>query len=206
MKVSKRLWDLCWSILGLILLLPLFSLIILTIYLFDGTPILFRQERIGYRGVPFQIWKFRTMVVEVEEKGGSITVGQDKRITRVGQWLRKFKLDELPQLFNVVRGEMSLVGPRPEVPQYVSLFTDEQRGILNLVPGITNPASIVYWNEQAVLAEAEDPEWMYLHMIMPDKIRINLEYAERATTLSDFLVILSTLAIPFRRNLKTSTN
>jgi lipopolysaccharide/colanic/teichoic acid biosynthesis glycosyltransferase len=133
------------------------------------------------------------MVVNADKLGKPLTVGRDPRITRVGYWLRKFKLDELPQLLNVLLGEMSLVGPRPEVPQYVALYTPEQRRVLDLVPGITDPASIKFANEAELLAEANDPEKFYIEHIMPTKIRLNMEYASHATLWSDILVILKTL-------------
>lgn len=159
----------------------------------DKGPVFFRQERVGYKGRPFRIWKFRTMVVDAEKIGKPLTVGRDPRITRVGYWLRKFKLDELPQLFNVLVGEMSLVGPRPEVPKYVALYTPEQRKVLDLVPGITDPASIKYRDESEILGRSPDPDRTYLEEIMPEKIRLNLEYAAHATVWSDFIIVLKTL-------------
>lgn len=194
MRWSKRAFDLFWTILGLPLLLPLFGLIAVLIKLEDGGPVFFRQERVGYKGRRFRIWKFRTMVVDAEKQGLLLTVGDDPRITRVGAWLRRLKLDELPQLFNVLAGEMSLVGPRPEVPAYVAYYTPEQRQVLNLMPGITDPASIQYRNESERLACAPNAEQTYIEQVMPEKIRMNLEYAQRATLWSDFLVILQTLA------------
>lgn len=137
--------------------------------------------------------KFRTMIVDAERMGKQLTVGRDPRITRVGYWLRKTKLDELPQLINVIRGEMSLVGPRPEVPRYVAAYDAEQRKVLDLRPGITDPASITYYDESDLLAGAPDPEMMYLAEVMPEKIRINLEYARRANILSDLGIILRTI-------------
>lgn len=140
------------------------------------------------------MYKFRTMVVDAEKKGNLLTVGGDPRITKSGRLLRKFKLDELPQLINVIKGEMSLVGPRPEVEKYVNLYTNEQREVLNLYPGITDPASIEYVNESELLAQSSDPEKLYVEKIMPEKIRINLEYARKASWWTDFLVIVKTLA------------
>ena len=133
------------------------------------------------------------MVSGAEKLGGQITIGRDSRITRVGRWLRAWKLDELPQLLNVARGEMSLVGPRPEVSRYVALYNDEQRKVLDLVPGITDPASIRYRDEASVLERASDPERAYLEEVMPDKIRINLQYAERANVWSDIGVLAQTV-------------
>lgn len=193
MRWTKRLFDLFWSLLGLAVLWPLFLLIAFLIKLEDGGPVFFRQERVGYKGRPFYIWKFRTMVIDAEKRGKPLTVGRDPRITRVGYWLRRFKLDELPQLINVVSGQMSLVGPRPEVPQYVALYTPEQRKILDLVPGITDPASLAYRNESELLANFPDPEQVYVEKIVPEKIRLNLEYAQRATICTDVLIILRTI-------------
>jgi lipopolysaccharide/colanic/teichoic acid biosynthesis glycosyltransferase len=193
MKLEKRLFDIVASAIGLLVLWPVFLVIAVLITLEDGGPVFYRQERIGYKGRPFKIWKFRTMVVNADKLGKPLTVGRDPRITRVGYWLRKFKLDELPQLLNVLLGEMSLVGPRPEVPQYVALYTPEQRKVLDLVPGITDPASIKFANEAELLAEASNPEKFYIEHIMPTKIRLNMEYASHATLWSDILVILKTL-------------
>jgi len=193
MKLEKRLFDIVASAIGLLVLWPVFLVIAVLIKLEDGGPVFYRQERIGYKGRPFKIWKFRTMVVNADKLGKPLTVGRDPRITRVGYWLRKFKLDELPQLLNVLLGEMSLVGPRPEVPQYVALYTPEQRKVLDLVPGITDPASIKFANEAELLAEASNPEKFYIEHIMPTKIRLNMEYASHATLWSDILVILKTL-------------
>lgn len=192
MKKGKRVFDLCIAIPGLIFLSPLFLVVALLIKLDDGGPVFFLQERVGYRGRRFRIWKFRTMYVGAEQKG-SLTIGEDPRITRVGRWLRKWKIDELPQLINVVLGEMSLVGPRPEVPKYVALYNEEQLRVLDLVPGITDPASISFRNESDILATVSDPEQVYVERIMPEKIRINLKYAEKATVWTDFIVIWRTL-------------
>ncbi len=193
MRGSKRAFDLFWTLPGLVALSPLLLLVAALIRREDGGPVFFRQQRVGGGGRPFRIWKFRTMVVDAERRGGQLTVGRDPRITRTGHWLRKCKLDELPQLLNVLAGEMSLVGPRPEVERYVALYTPEQRRVLDLAPGITDPASIRYRDENEVLATAADPEATYVQQIMPEKIRLNLEYAARANLATDFMVILKTL-------------
>ena len=193
MTTAKRLFDVFWTVLGLAVLWPLFLLLALVIRLGDGGPVFFRQERVGRRGRRFRIIKFRTMVVDAERRGELLTVGRDPRTTRVGSWARRFKLDELPQLLNVLAGDMSLVGPRPEVPRYVALYTPDQRRVLELTPGITDRASIRYRNESELLAQAVDPERFYIDQVMPDKIRLNLEYAAQATLLRDVLVILNTL-------------
>jgi lipopolysaccharide/colanic/teichoic acid biosynthesis glycosyltransferase len=194
MRWEKRVFDFIFSALGLVILFPIFIIIALLIKIEDGGPVLFIQERIGYRGRPFFMYKFRTMVVDADKKGNLLTVGGDPRITKSGRLLRKFKLDELPQLINVLKGEMSLVGPRPEVEKYVNLYTNEQREVLNLYPGITDPASIEYVNESELLAQSSDPEKLYVEKIMPEKIVLNLEYARQASWWTDFLVIVKTLA------------
>jgi lipopolysaccharide/colanic/teichoic acid biosynthesis glycosyltransferase len=192
-RLGKRIFDLFFTMLGLPVTAPILLVSALLIWVEDGRPIFFRQKRVGHKGKPFHIWKFRTMVVDAEKKGGAITVGHDPRITRVGYWLRKFKVDEFPQLINVLKGEMSLIGPRPEVEKYVNLYTEAQRQVLELVPGITDPASIKYANESDVLAQASDPEKMYIEEIMPEKIRLNLEYARHANCFTDFIVLLRTI-------------
>lgn len=194
MMDGKRAFDLFWTVPGIILLSPLLLSIAIAIKWSDSGPALFRQERVGQGGHPFRIYKFRTMVVNAEQIGKLLTVGdRDPRITPIGFWLRRYKLDELPQLWNVLRGEMSLVGPRPEVSRYVALYDEEQKRVLALKPGITDPASIQYRNESEILAQCEDPEETYIQQIMPDKIRINLAYAQQATRRSDLQVILATL-------------
>jgi len=193
--MAKRVFDLFWSILGLAVLSPLLVMVALLVKWEDGGPVFFRQVRIGRDGRPFRIWKFRTMVVDAERQGRAITVGLDVRITKIGRHLRNTKLDEIPQLLNVLFGDMSLVGPRPEVPRYVELYSESQRAILGLRPGITDLASIKYRNESELLAEAEDPDETYVQTILPDKIRLNLAYASRAGVWSDFLVILATLGL-----------
>jgi lipopolysaccharide/colanic/teichoic acid biosynthesis glycosyltransferase len=193
--MAKRAFDLFWSALGLVVLSPLLLLVALLVKLEDGGPVFFRQVRIGREGRPFRIWKFRTMVVDAERQGRALTVGQDARITRIGRHLRSTKLDEFPQLLNVLAGEMSLVGPRPEVPRYVERYSESQRAILGLRPGITDLASIKYRNESDLLGQAGDPEETYVQVVLPDKVRINLAYAAQAGVGSDFLVILATLGL-----------
>jgi len=191
----KRAFDLFWASVGLILLWPLFIAIGLSIKLEHPGAVFFRQRRVGWRGVPFRMWKFRTMVVDAEQKGSTLTVGKDPRITRVGRWLRATKVDELPQLLNVWVGEMSLVGPRPEVQKYVELYTEDQRRVLELRPGITDLASVKYRNESELLAASEDPDRTYVEEVMPEKIQINLEYAAQANLWKDIRVILLTLGL-----------
>ena len=197
---AKRIFDLFFTVPGLIILLPFFIIIAIWVKVDSNGPIFYRQERVGRYGNLFQMYKFRSMVVDADKIGRAITVGEDSRITRAGQVLRRYKLDELPQLINVLKGDMSLVGPRPEVPRYVNLYTPEQREVLQLIPGITDPASIKYRNENELLAATRDvndvhvdPEYIYIHEIMADKIGINLAYANRANTLSDFRIIIKTI-------------
>lgn len=190
-----RTFDCLVAAAGLLLLLPGLLLLALLIRIVDGAPVFYRQVRVGRGGRPFRIWKFRTMVVDSDRAGRAITVGGDPRITRTGVWLRRWKLDELPQLVNVVAGEMAFVGPRPEVPRYVDLYTESQRRVLDLRPGITDPASIAYRNESDLLAGREDPEGYYIGTILPDKIRISLEYGGRASLWRNLKVILATLGL-----------
>ncbi len=190
----KRALDLIAAVLGLALLSPILLTTALLILVCDGKPVFFRQVRIGYRGRPFHIWKFRTMRPSHDGESLQITVEGDQRITCLGSWLRRTKLDELPQLINVARGEMTFVGPRPEVERYVRWYSDDQKEVLQLVPGITDPAAIRYRYESQLLAESCDPEQTYITEIMPDKIRINLQYAAEAHLISDLFVIVKTIA------------
>ena len=193
MRTTKRAIDLIGAGAGLLVLWPVFLVIAVAIRMEDGGSVFFRQVRVGRGGRPFRIWKFRTMVSDAERQGRAITVGGDARVTRVGATLRRLKLDELPQLINVVAGEMSLVGPRPEVPRYVELYDPAQRRVLELVPGITSPANLAYHDEAELLAGAADPERAYVQQVMPDKIRIHLRYADAATPWSDLLLVVRTL-------------
>lgn len=194
-RLGKIVLDIVASFVGLVILCPLFIVIALIILCGDGLPLFFRQERVGQHGLPFRMWKFRTMVKNAKRLGPPLTAGDDARITRIGHWLRKYKLDELPQLVNVLLGHMSLVGPRPEVPRYVALYTHKQRRVLELKPGITDPASIYYRDESRIMADMPDPERFYVESVMPDKIRINLEYASHASVWSDLGVIVTTVML-----------
>ena len=197
MRISKRLFDLLFSTLGLIFLMPIFLIIGLLIKIEDGGPVLFIQERVGYRGRVFNIYKFRTMRVGAEKMGLQITVDGDKRITKIGKILRKYKIDELLQLFNVIKGDMSLVGPRPEVPYYVCLYNDKQRKVLEIMPGITDLASILFKNEGEILSRSQDPEFEYINNIMDQKVQLNLAYAEKSNYLKDFMLVIKTVYISF---------
>lgn len=190
----KRVFDLVLAAVGLAILLPALFAIALAIALCDGRPVLFQQERIGWRGKPFFIHKFRTMRPDPTLASRQLTIGGDPRVTWLGQVLRKSKLDELPQLFNVLAGEMSFVGPRPEVPRYVAQYTAEERRVLDVLPGITDAASLRFFNESDLLSGVENPEQTYVDEIVPEKIRLNLAYAARASLLSDLGILFQTFA------------
>ncbi len=192
--VFKRTADVIISAAALLLLSPLLALIALAVKADSSGPVFYRQERVGKDGVPFRIFKYRTMVTDADRRGPAITVGQDSRITRVGAFLRSTKLDELAQLLNVFRGEMSFVGPRPEVPKYVKLYTPCQRQVLLVRPGITDYASIAYRRESELLGKAEDPEALYVNEIMPAKLKLNLQYLREISPLTDLKLILKTLS------------
>lgn len=196
----RRAFDVTAAVLGLVVLSPIFLVVAVAIRTTSPGPVFFRQERIGLGGRPFRIHKFRTMRQDAERVGGSLTVGADPRITPVGRFLRASKIDELPQLIDVVRGEMALVGPRPEVARYVDRYTPAQRVALAVRPGITDPASIAYRDESEVLARAEDPERVYVDEIMPHKLALNLAYQRRRTLVSDIGVILATFGRLLRRD------
>ena len=189
----KRTIDILVSGLGLLILSPLMLLLGLAIKLNSRGPALFRQQRIGRKFEPFWIYKFRTMVEGAPARGAAITAGADPRITRVGRVLRKTKLDELPQLWNVLKGDMSLVGPRPEVPKYVEMFRDDYERILSVRPGITDPASVQFRDESEVLGRSSDPEQTYVREILPQKLALSHEYIERASLAYDLQLIARTL-------------
>ena len=192
--MAKRSMDLLLSLLGLLVLAPVLLLIACWIKLDSRGPVFFRQERVGRFGVPFRIHKFRTMKDGASIDGPSITVGADARITRVGRWLRQSKLDELPQLIDVLQGRMSMVGPRPEVPRYVALYPAELRAkVLSVRPGITDPASIAYRDESRLLAAAADPEREYLHVVMPAKLEHAARYIDQRSLRGDLRLIGATL-------------
>jgi lipopolysaccharide/colanic/teichoic acid biosynthesis glycosyltransferase len=190
---AKRLFDVLVAAAGLVLLAPVFLVVPVLIRLESGGPAIFRQTRIGRGFRPFTILKFRTMTVEQDSGARALTVAGDRRITRVGRWLRRTKLDELPQLVNVLLGEMSVVGPRPEVPEYVEMFRDRYALVLRVRPGITDPASLKYRDESRLLAQASDPELEYRQRILPEKLRLSTEYSERSTLSSDLALILQTV-------------
>jgi len=188
----KRLFDVVASGLGLIVLSPLFLVLAIWIKLDSKGPVFYRQVRVGYKNKDFRIFKFRSMRVGAD-KGSLVTIGgHDPRVTRSGYLIRKFKLDELPQLINVFRGDMSLVGPRPEVRHYVNYWTPEQLHVLDVRPGITDPASIKFRNENELMEKAEDPEKYYIEVIMQEKIRLYLEYVNHHSFWGDIGLIFKT--------------
>ena len=189
----KRVFDFSLSLCGVIALTPLFLLVAVVIKLDSHGAVFFRQERVGLGGKRFQIFKFRTMVNGSSRRGRCFTVRGDQRVTRVGRWLRCTKVDELPQLFNVLRGEMSLVGPRPEVPEYVELFWGEFKKILRSRPGITHRASIMFRNEEELLSTSDDPERFYRETIMPRKLEIYSQAMERDSLADDVRIIIETI-------------
>jgi lipopolysaccharide/colanic/teichoic acid biosynthesis glycosyltransferase len=192
--MSKRLFDLLLSSLGLLVLAPVLLALALAVKLDSRGPVFFRQERVGRFGLPFRIHKFRTMRHDPVGQGLQITVGQDARITRVGAVLRQTKLDELPQLLDVWLGDMSLVGPRPEVPRYVAHYPEALRAkVLSVRPGITDIASIEYRDESAVLARAADPEHAYIHEVLPHKLALSAAYVDQASVWLDVRLIWRTL-------------
>ncbi len=191
--IFKRIFDIFFSFLGIVFLLPVFTIISVIIILDSKGGIFFCQVRVGLNNKDFRILKFRTMKPESDKKG-LLTVGaKDNRVTKVGYYLRKYKLDELPQLFNVFVGDMSFVGPRPEVRKYVDMYTDEQLKVLNVRPGITDYASIEYRNENELLAKSENPEKTYIEVIMPAKLKLNMLYIKKVGVLTDIKLILKTI-------------
>lgn len=187
-----RLLDIIFALFGVIILSPFFILLSLWVKLDSKGPVFYRQKRIGRGGSEFSLLKFRSMHVDADKKGLLTVGGRDPRITRSGYILRKFKLDELPQLFNVLGGDMSLVGPRPEVKKYVDLYNDEQRKVLTVRPGITDMASIEFSNENEILEKQANPEQYYIDHIMPEKIRLNQQYIQSPTVGNYFRIILLT--------------
>lgn len=191
----KRFLDIIFSGLGLICLSPLFMFLALWVKLDSPGPVFYRQVRVGRNNRDFKLYKFRSMRVDSDKKGLITIGGHDPRVTQSGYYIRKYKLDEFPQLINVFLGDMSLVGPRPEVRKYVDMYTDEQMHVLDVRPGITDMASIYYRNENELLEKANNPEKYYREVIMQDKLRINLEYVRNHSVIGDFRMILKTLFV-----------
>ncbi len=195
-----RFFDIIFSFLGLVVLLPVFLILFILIKLDSEGDIFYRQIRVGKNNKDFKIYKFRTMYMNSDKKG-LITVGEkDSRITNIGYYLRRYKLDELPQLINVLRGDMSFVGPRPEVRKYVDLYTSEQKVVLSVRPGITDLASIEFRNENELLGKQDDPNSYYIKYIMPKKIEINLKYIEKKSVIMYFYIIFYTIYTVMKGN------
>ena len=190
----KRLFDIIFSFFGLIITLPFILIISFLIKLTSPGPVFYRGERAGKKGKFFRIFKFRSMVEKAEELGGPSTAGDDPRLTKIGKFMKKFQLDELPQLINVLGGEMSLVGPRPEVKMYVDIMTEEERmTILSIKPGMTDLASLWNFHESEVLRGSPDPEKAYMEKIRPEKIRLQMEYVKNRSFLLDLKIIIKTV-------------
>ena len=197
--LSKRLFDLFFVIPGLIILAPVLLIISLIIKFKDGGDVLFKQIRVGQHGKNFEVLKFRTMVLNAEKLGNKVTTGDDPRITPIGHVLRKYKFDELPQLINVLKGEMSLVGPRPEVPEYVEFYPNDVRNIvLSVPPGMTDRASIEFVNENELLTGSDDPVNDYKNKVLPIKLDYYVDYVKQRSLYLDFTLIIKTIATIFR--------
>ena len=194
-----RFFDILFSLIGLVLLSPIFVIVAIAIKIDSKGPIFYRQQRIGKNGVKFSLLKFRSMFTESDKKG-LITIGNnDSRITSIGRFIRKYKIDELPQLINVLNGSMSLVGPRPEVSKYVELYNDYRRKVLSIKPGITDFASIYFKNENEILESKKNPEEYYIKYLIPQKIRLNLIYIKNYNIKTYFLIIFKTIKSVFFR-------
>jgi len=193
LAIMKRLFDFFISFVGLIVISPILMVTALLIMATTGNPIFYRQDRVGLRGKTFKLYKFRTMVVDADKMGTSVTTKSDVRITSLGRFLRRFKLDELPQLINVLKGDMSFVGPRPDVPGFADKLKEDDRIILTVRPGITGPATLKYRNEEALLAAQADPDKYNAEVIYPDKVRLNREYVKNQSFLGDMKYLLMTV-------------
>lgn len=191
-----RALEIVIALLGLIVLAPFLMICGIVVRMSDGGPVFYRARRVGRGGEEFALLKFRTMVIDADKRGGGLTAAQDTRITPAGRFLRRTKCDELPQLYNVLMGDMSFVGPRPEDPRYVRLYSEEQRQVLAIRPGITSAASLYFRNESDLLS-GPDPEGTYVHSILPQKLAIELEYVRSRSMLSDVRVILHTIRSMF---------
>ena len=192
-KITKRLFDIVACIAAAAVLCPFWLCIGLLVACGSKGSALYRQTRVGRDGKEFKLLKFRTMRQDADKVGGLITVGEDSRVTRIGRFLRKYKIDELPQFLNIIKGDMSIVGPRPEVPKYVALYDERQRKVLSVRPGLTDYASIEYIAENELLAKSSDPDRTYIEEIMPAKLELNLKYIENQSVTEDLRLIFKTL-------------
>ena len=188
-----RFFDFILGLVGLVVLAPIFIMLAIWIKIDSKGPVFYKQVRVGQNGINFGLFKFRSMVVDADKKGLITVGGRDPRITRSGYFIRKYKLDELPQLINVLVGDMILVGPRPEVRKYVNLYTDEQQKVLSVKPGITDYASIEYMDENEILGKSSDPEKTYIEDIMPEKIKYNMKYINNKNLFEYFKIIFLTV-------------
>lgn len=191
-NVFKRIFDFTSSLLVLLLLSPLFLIVGIWILLDSNGGMFYKHIRVGKNGKEFGLLKFRSMAVGAD-KGSQITIGNDARVTKVGQFIRKYKIDELPQLINILKGEMSVVGPRPEVKKYVDLYSDEQLKVLEVLPGLSDYASIQYFDEQKILGKAENPNQEYINVVMPAKLKLNLKYISEKSFKTDLKIIFRTV-------------
>ena len=198
--MAKRFFDMVAAAVGLLFLSPFLFFIALRIRREDSGPVFYRGERVGLHGKPFRIYKFRTMVVDAEKLGASSTSDDDARITRIGRFLRKYKLDELPQLINVLVGDMSLVGPRPQVKWAVDRYSEEEKVILNFRPGITDYASLLFSNESEILKGSKNPDQDYLEKIHPIKTNLAIKYVQNHSLMVDIKIILKTIAVVVKRS------
>ena len=201
----KRAIDVILSAFGLLILLPFLPVVAIMIKLDSRGPVFYLQERVGKDFRIFVIYKFRTMMANADQQGAHITAAGDRRITKVGGFLRKYKIDELPQLFNVLKGEMSFVGPRPEVSEYVQLFRSEYRKLLTVRPGITDPASLKYSNEETILGMSKAAQDVYMNSILPEKIRLSSNYIDNHTLMTDLRLIMMTLLKTSHANREKAT-
>lgn len=195
--ITKRIFDLTSSVIVIVLLSWLFIIVSIWILIDSKGGIFYKQIRVGKNGKEFKLLKFRSMKTGAD-KSGQLTVGNDARVTRVGHFIRKTKIDEFPQLLNIIKGDMSVVGPRPEVPKYVALYNEEQMRVLSVRPGLTDLASLKYFNEQEVLGKSLDPEKTYIEEVMPEKLRLNLQYVSQRSFYLDMSLIFRTIAKIFR--------
>lgn len=192
-KITKRVFDIVACVTAVLVLCPVWLCIGLMVACGSKGGAFYRQTRVGRNGKEFKLLKFRTMRKDADKIGGLITVGEDNRVTRVGRFLRKYKLDELPQFLNIIKGDMSIVGPRPEVPKYVALYDERQRRVLSVRPGLTDYASIEYISENELLAQSPDPDKTYIEEIMPAKLELNLKYIDNQSVMEDLRLIFKTL-------------
>lgn len=192
-RITKRAFDIIACSVALVLLSPFYICIAMLVILDSKGGALYRQVRVGRNGKEFFLLKFRTMRQDADKTGSLITIGNDSRVTRIGTFLRKYKIDELPQFINIIKGDMSIVGPRPEVPKYVTLYNERQKRVLSVRPGLTDYASIEYISENELLAKSSDPNRTYIEEIMPAKLELNLKYIENQSVKEDIHLIFKTL-------------